>query len=889
MTGMRLEWLRRLWRRNRLDADIDEEIRFHLAEEAQLRRDRGEAPERARGAARRDFGNVVLIKERTRDMWGSRWLDDFARDARYAVRGLQRSPALALVAILSLALGIGANTAIFSLADAVLFRPLPVRDPERLMQVRAVHAGGVRQTFSFPLYRDFRDQNQTLESTAAAMAGTTNEPVALEISGTPRHTHARMTVVTGNYFSTLGVGTARGRALTLDDDQVRGGHPVAVISHRFWTQALESADAAIGTRLLHNGIAYTIVGVAREGFTGISSNDDPDVWVPAAMFEAVTIRPGVLDARGSSSLYLFGRLKAGVVPAAAADDMARVFADIQRLHPEENKPRGDAISMARGVQALRERFERPLLVLLGIVGLLLLIACFNLAALLLARATARRSEIAMRLSLGASRSRLVRQLLTESALLAVIGCAVGLVLARAAASLLVELVTTNRRLPIAFTLDYRVLLFTGAVTAIAVLAFGLFPALHATRTRLSEAVAASGRTAARLKGGRLLIASQMALSLFLLIGAGLFIRSLANLRQLDTGFVRDNVMVVMMDPRVAYGPDPAKHLPLYRDLPARVQQLPGVQMASFSDVSFFSGNGSQGNIAYEGYAQRVARAEYPFKLRISPPFPETVGLPLVAGRLFTDTDGREAPRVALVSESISRRYFATSDAVGQRLCFSDRFAADCAIAIVGVVKDVRYSSLRESSPYTVYLPVLQDPRNRGDLIVRTAGDPNVMMGAVLDEVRRFNPEIRIVRTTTLDRLVDESIVQDRLLATLSAWFASVALLLAMIGLYGLTSYAVRRRTNEIGIRMALGAPGSAVRWLVLREVLALTIGGALVGVPAAIAASRFVGSLLFDVTPTDAATVAGATLTLIAIALLAGALPARRAAKVDPLVALRSE
>ena len=886
---MRFAWLRRWFRANRLSDEIDDEVRFHLAQEAQLRLDRGEAPDRVHVGARRDFGNVLLIKETTRDMWGGQWLDDFARDARYALRGLKRSPALAGVAILSLAFGIGANTAIFSLADAVMFRPLPARESERLMQVRAVHAAGVRHTFSFPLYRDLRDGVQAFESTAAAMAGTGSDPVALEIGGSSRHTQARMTVVTGNYFTTLGVGTARGRALTLDDDRVRSGHPVAVISYRFWQQAFESADAAVGARLLHNSIAYTIVGVANEGFTGISSNDDPDVWVPGAMAESVLLRPGVLDARGSSSLYVFGRLKADVTAAAAADDIARVFADVQRIHPEDNRPRGDAVSMARGVQTLRERFERPLLVLLGIVGLLLLIACCNLAALLLARAAARRSEIAMRQSLGASRTRLVRQFLTESALLAVIGAAVGLALSNTVVSALVELVTTNRRLPIAFTLDYRVLLFTGAVTGMAVLAFGLFPALHATRERLSEAVGTSGRTAARLKGGRLLIGAQMALSIFLLIGAGLFVRSLANLRQLDTGFVRDNVLVIMTDPRVAYGPDPAKHLPLYRDLPAALQRLPGVQAASFSDMSFFSGNMSRGNIAYEGYGQAVAQAEYPFKLRISAPFPETVGLSIVAGRRFTDADGRDTPRVALISESIARRYYGTIGAVGRRLCFSDRFAPDCAVAIVGVVKDVHYASLRESSPFTVYVPVLQELRSRGDLLVRTAGDPDVIAGRVLEEVRRFNPEIRVVRTTTLDRLVDESIVQDRLLATLSAWFAGAALLLAMIGLYGLTSYAVRQRTNEIGIRMALGASSSSVRWMVLREVLGLTIGGAVVGIPAAIAAARFVHSLLFDVTPTDAAAVAAATLTLIAVAVLAAAAPARRAAKVDPVVALRGE
>ena len=886
---MRLEWLRRLLRRSRLHDDIDDELRFHLAQEVQLRLGRGEAPDVAYVGARRDFGNVLLIKETTRDMWGGRWLDDFSRDARYAVRGLMRSPALAAVAIFSLALGIGATTAIYSLADAVLFRRLPVLQSERLMQVRAVHAAGVRQTFSFPLYRDLRDRTRAFESTAAAMAGTTSEPVSLDVAGSSGYTQARMTVVTGNYFTTLGVGAARGRALTVDDDRVRSGHPVAVISSRFWRQAFESADAAVGARLLHNGITYTIVGVANEGFTGISSNDDPDVWVPMAMAESVLLRPGVLDARGSSSLYIFGRLKTDVAPAAAAEDIARVFADVQRVHPEEPTPRGDAVSMARGVQALRERFEQPLLVLLGLVGLMLLIACCNLAALLLARAAARRSEIAIRLSLGASRSRLVRQFLTESALLGVFGAAVGLALSNTAVSVLVELVTTNRRLPIAFTLDHRVLMFAGAVTGMSVLAFGLFPALHATRTRLSEAVGRGSRTAARLKGGRLLIGTQMALSLFLLIGAGLFVRSLANLRHVDTGFLRDNVLVVMTDPRVAYGPDPAKHLPLYRDLPPALQRLQGVQAVSFSDMSFFSGNMSQGNIAYEGHGQTVPRAEYPFKLRISAPFPETVGLSLVAGRTFTDADRGDAPRVALISESIARRYYGTVNAVNRRLCFSDRFAPDCAVAIVGVVKDVRYSSLRESSPYTVYVPVLQELRSRGDLLVRTAGDPGAVAGRVLNEVRRFNPEIRVVRATTLDRLVDESIVQDRLLATLSAWFAGVALLLAMIGLYGLTSYAVRQRTNEIGIRMALGASNSSVRWTVLREVLALTVGGAVVGIPLAIAASRFVHSLLFDVAPTDAVTVAAATLALISSALLAAAAPARRATKVDPVVALRAE
>lgn len=888
-----MPWFRRLFHRRRADAELDEEIRFYLQQEAQLRIDRGESPAQASHNAKRDFGNVLLVKETTRNIWGRPLYEDFARDLRYSLRLLRRSPVFTAVAVLSLALGVGANTAIFSLADAVIFRKLPVHEPDRLFQVRGVRERGVQLVFSYPLYRDIRDRNQVFMSTAAAGAFATLDPMALETPGEgQRELHARITLVTGDYFSTLGVEPIVGRTITPDDDRAPGAHPVGVVSHRFWKHVLNGDPAATRTRLIHNGISYAIVGVAPSNFTGISSNDDPDIWFPMMMADAALLSTGVLEGRGSSSLYVFGRLKPGVGDAAASADLARVFDDVQRIHPDRDRPQGGVLSMARGIQSLRGRFEKPLFVLLAVVGLLLLIACANLAALLLARAAARRHEIAVRLSLGASRIRLLRQFLTESLVIAVLGGVAGLGISAWGASLLIEMVTTGpRRLPIAFTVDSRILLFTSAVSILAAVGFGIFPALQANRTPLVHAAQRVVRTPSRLAGGRLLVAAQMGLSLFLLIASGLFIRSLGNLRHLDTGFARENVLVLMMDAAAAYGNDPQKYLVMYRELTARVEQMPGVRSASFARETFFSGNASRGNIAYEGQTGEAPQSEWPFKVRITPRFPETFGLSLIAGRTFSDRDDRHAPKVAIVSDSIARRYFPGQSAVGRRFCFCDRFAiANETIEIVGVVRDVRYGSLRDMSPFTVYLPIEQQPLSRrSDLHVRTQGDPRVMAAQVQDAVRRFNPQIRMAHTTTLERLVEDSIVQDRLLAMLSTAFAALALVLAAVGLYGITSYGVHRRTNEIGVRMALGASKGDVQWMVLREVLLLVTAGAAVGIPASIAASGLVRSLLFGLTPTDPVTVAGATFMLIVVAALAGYLPARRATRIDPIAALRVE
>jgi predicted permease len=547
------------------------------------------------------------------------------------------------------------------------------------------------------------------------------------------------------------------------------------------------------------------------------------------------------------------------------------------------------VPMPKGVQSLRAQFETPLLVLVGVVGLLLLMACVNLAALSVARTAARRHEIAVRLSLGATRLRLFRQFFTESLLVGLLGGAAGLVVSAWGTWVLIAIVTTStQRLPLQFTMDGRLLGFTVAASLLAAALFGLFPALHASRTRIAEAFTVV-RVRSRLPGSRMLIAAEMALSLFLLIGAGLFARSLVNLRSLDTGFAPENVVVFMLDPHVAYGQQMDKYLALYDELIARVESLPGVRSASLANNTFFGGGTTRGNITYEGQGAEAPRDEWPIKIVTTPHFAETLGLSLTAGRHFTDSDDRRAAQVAMVSESIARRYFPGANPIGKRFSFDSSFQGGNAIAIVGVVRDVRYSNLREASPYTLYLPLRQNPSRRFDLQVRTWTDAQAIILQVQEVIRQYDSGVRVVHAVTLDRLVEDSIAQDRLLALLAGCVATLALMLAAVGVFGSTSYGVNRRINEIGVRLALGASPQSIKLMVLLEVLVPGITGAAIGIGAALVASDAVRGLLFGLRPTDPLSIGVAGVVLAVVAFVAGFLPARRACRVDPIQALRYE
>jgi len=884
------EWLVRFWatlRGRRHDADLEAELRLHLELAAEHERRLSGSGTHGRRAAFIKAGTLAPTMESLRDQRGLPWISDLIRDCAYAWRGLRRQPTFALTAILTLALAIGANASIFSLADAVIFRALPVAHPEELARVQITHPRSTSGIFSYPRYREIRDRTQAFSLMAAAGSYAIPEPVVIEHpDGSRRDSRSRLTLVSGTYFEALGVKPAVGRLLTSQDDTNPGGHPVTVVSHRFWQRELAGSQPPIATRIVHNGVSYQVVGVTPEFFTGISSNDDPDLWMPLMMSTAVLGRE-TLNAN-SSSLYVFGRLKPGIPLSAASADMARIY---RELEPEDAEAgmRGEAVSMARGVQTLRSQFERPLLVLLAIAGVLLLMASVNLAALSIARTAARRHEMAVRLSLGASRLRLWRQCLVESLLLGLIGGASGVALSAWATSALIAIVTTStRRLPLHFTVDSRLLIFAALVSLASVALFGILPAIQAGRTRITR-VFASLRARTRLPGSRPLIAVQMALSMFLLIGAGLFVRSLVNLRTLDAGFLRDDVLVLMLDPRIAYGEDIGKYLALPGMLTERIAAIPGVRSASFSSATFFGSSISRGNVTYEGHAAQAPREEWPIKVSTTPDFVDTLGLSLVAGRAFSSRDVAESPRVAIVSESIARRYFPDGPAVGRRFAFDSTFQPANAVEIVGVVRDVHYNNLRTASPYTVYLPFAQVPSQRMDLQVRTHLDAMAMASQVQEVIRRHDPGVRIVHTVTLDRLVADSIAQDRLLALLGGWVAVMALALSAIGIVGVTAHAVERRTPEIGLRVALGASMGQVRWSVLRETAVLIVTGGLAGAILAFAASDAVRGLLFDLTPADPLTLLASGLVLVVIASVAAYLPARHASRIDPWRALQRE
>jgi predicted permease len=835
-----------------------------------------------------------------------RWEDEMIQDLRFGVRMLIKHKGFTAVAVLTLALGIGANTAIFSVMNALMLRSLPVKDPEELVVVVAWANRNVPDySFMYSVYEQFRDGSRSLSGLFAA-----DDVYQSRMSAGGSETEfIRAQEVTGNFFSVLGVPVVVGRILTIEDSQIGNPQSVAVISHSFWQRRFGSDPAVVGKRLNIDDMPLTIVGVSPPGFFGFQPGEQPDLWFPVR-----TVRWKHLE-RGREFPHLMGRLAAGVNREQAQTELDLIF---QRYLAEYKKGSMDWSDVDRrsffdrklelepgaaGYTRLRGQFRRSLLILMTAVGLVLLIACTNVASLLLARGAARQREFTVRSALGAGRLRLMRQLLTESLLLAALGGLLGLLLAQAGTRILLVFMRLQAD-PISFSVapDARVLLFALAASLLTGLIFGLAPALRASRLDLVSALKGEGSSvaggASRQRLNQALVVAQVALSLVLLIGAGLFVRTVAKLKGTDAGFDRENVVVFNLDFTQSF--DDGRRRPLYKELLARLETLPGVSAAGMS--TDFLLNGCVGGDRYipEGYVASPGEDLMAYFHRVSPRFFETMGMPLVSGRSFGPQDDRpagppnaNAPRPVVINQTMARRYFGDANPLGRRLYnFASGQPArpDQMREIVGVVKDVRFKSLREPSYPAYYVLAFHDSDRCGmTFAMRTMSDPGPLTPSLHRVAREVNPAIQVRDVRSLNDVVNTSLHQERVVAQLGGFFSLFALALACLGLYGVLSFAVVRRTREIGVRIALGAQRRDVLALVIGQGLKLAVLGLALGLVAALAVTRFVESLLYGVTATDPVTFVGVSLLLLLVAVLASWLPARRATKLDPMTVLRHE
>jgi predicted permease len=893
---------------HRLDSDFAQELDSHLSLLTEENIRRGMPKVEAQRAARLKLGNPSQLRESHHDQRTLPWLESLWQDIRFAARMLRKNPAFTTVAILTLALGIGANTAIFSLIDAVLLKALPVQHPEQLVEIQTHSPGAypIGTSFSYAAYQQLRDQSHVF----SGLITTSNTQLHFT-SGTQTEATAGQ-LVSGNFFSVLGVRPLVGRTIIpADDDSAAGTNPsIAVISYGLWQQRFGGDPSAIGKQIEVEGLPFTIVGVAPPEFFGLQVGTQQDFWVPMAA-ESLFHSPSWLPRPSYHWISIVGRVKPGIVPAQVRSDLSVIFSQMladQAAHMRDGRDKQnflaqtiDAASAGNGLSRLRRQFLKPLLILMVLVGLVLLIACANVASLLLARAASRRKELAVRLALGAGRWRLMRQFLTESILLATLGGFAGLLVAFFAGSFLVGLMSDSiTPLVISLRPDIRVLAFTMAASLLTGALFGVAPAFRATQVdagpNLKERASAlpGGRRASRL--GKSLIVSQIALSLLILAGAGLFVGTLRNLKTFDPGFVSDNVLLATVNPGKAGFKDD-QLAPFYEQLLDRLKQQPGAQSASLSMVTPVAGGGVDLSVSVEGYVPHPDEDDSVYVNRISPGYFATVRTPLLLGRDFTPQDTLTAPKVAIVNEMMAKYYFRDASPIGKHVTLGAISASGNpdTLEIVGVVKDSKYLNLREEIHRTIFTDCFQIAKMPGslDLEIRTAGNPLSFAPIALREVSALSSSVPLTNFETLVQQVDRSLSQERLIATLSGFFGALALLLACVGLCGLMSYSVGTRTNEIGVRMALGAERQNVVWMILRESLALAAAGLSIGIPLALAAARLaanqISGLLFGISATSLSTLVFACAALTASAVLASYLPAWRASRVDPMVALRYE
>jgi putative ABC transport system permease protein len=876
--------LRALLRRSQVEQELDEELRYHLERQTEQNVRLGMNPDEARRAALRSFGGVEQAKELSRDARGGRWLADFWQDLRYGARMLAKQPGFTSVAVVTLALGVGANTAIFSIVNTVLLRPLPYRQAERIVAIQELDEQGKRVQVTPANFLDWRAQQTAFAHLAAILTRKAN----LALAGQAERIN--LAVVSADFFEVFGLTAERGRLFVAADEQA-GHAPVVVISHGLWQTRYGGAADLVGRAVTLDGKSYTVAGIAPAGF---QYPDQTEAWLPPLrLAPELTERMDVTQVRGLGYLSAVGLLKPDVSLARAAGEMETITARLRQQYPDTNNKRFDRVVSLH--KHLVGETGTMLWLLFGAVSFVLLIACANVANLLLARAAARRKEMAVRTALGASRWRVMRQLLTESMLLALAGGGLGWLLATWGVELMAKMLPADfPRLP-EINLDRRVLGFTLAASVLTGVLFGLAPALQSAKTDVHEALKESARGAAgswrqhRLR--HLLVIAEIALSLVLLAGAGLLLRSFLRLQSVNAGFTPQGVLTARLSPSGAgYRSDPA-YINYYRRVIERVSAIPGVEAVGAINTLPLS-KGPTAGFRVEGRPPLTPDKWPGANYRcVSPDYFRALNIPVVRGRAFTERDNDAAPLVMMINQALARRDFPGEDPVGKRINFgnTDRSGQPVWFEIVGVAAAVRSLELAEEPQPEFYFSHLQDTFAEMSLVIRAAAEPEGLAAAVRQAAAEVDPTQPVSKVEAMEHVVSEAVSQPRFNLLLLGLFGGLALLLSAAGIYGVTAYSVAQRTAELGIRMALGAQAHDVLKLILGQGLRLICGGVVLGLATALALTRLMKSLLFGVSATDASTFAAVALLLTAVALAACWIPARRATKVDPLIALRYE
>jgi len=902
-----LRRIQMLLHRERFDSELEEEMRLHMDLREEEQRAAGITPEEARRRSRRDFGNPTVLRERSHAAWGWGWLESLMQDIQYALRSMMHAKALTLMALLSLSLGIGANVAIFSFLDALVLRSLPVTKPAELVMLGKGDDAGVTDDYgsttlySYPFFREFRKSNTVFSDVAAVMS------FGSEMHGTldSRDSMQKLTgdTVSGTFFSTLAVDPVLGRFFRDEEDRVEGKSPVVVISYAFWQSEFQGTPDILNHTVKLADTTFNIIGVAPPGFFGIEVGHAPDFWVPMAMMQSLpSHHKGYADGFFQSN-YVFGRLKPGVTRAQAEAETNLLYQHIMRSFPNGDwnaynlshlqNAHVSLTNLSTGRSFLRNTFSDPLKILMGVAALVLLITCANIANLLLARATTRTHEFAVRQAFGAQRLRLIRQLLTESLLLSVAGAVLGVILALASDRLLLRMISGGpdaNLLPLDISLNVRLLTFTLFATVGTAILFGLMPALRASRVAVNEGLKESRRSNSNARSplGKGLVIAQIALSLVLSVASVLFLRTLLNLTRVDTGFPRNSVLFVDVDSSVLgmKGDDP-RMVAMFQEIEQRVASLPQVKGASFAAFTFAQGswNGSM-NVPGMPFKENT----YVRHNVVGDGYFNTMQMPLLAGRGFGPQDTASSHKVVVLSESLARDFFPSGvSAVGRHIFLGKDPKPEKDLEVIGIVRDVKFESVDESKVYIDYYPNAQHPWGYGRLVVRYDGNFAPMSAAVQNTIHSVNRNLVIDHVTTLDRVIANTMVNQTLMAQLSTAFGLLAVLLSAIGIYGLMSYLVGQRTGEIGIRMALGASHTGVRWMVMREITMLVVSGVAAGIVLTLLCGQLVRNLLYGIAPSEPLSLIVGIALLTTIALAAGYVPARRASRVNPMQALRYE